>query len=68
MYLAHLRILIHGILNKDKDILPEEAPLVILDITSTSCMDNSGKDIKHTRHIAKRVYLLRNGKKRKMHN
>ena len=27
-----------------------------------------GKDIKHTRHIARRMYFVRNGEKCKMHN
>ena len=30
-------------------------------------MDKNGKDTKHTRHIARRMYLVRNGEKRKMH-
>ena len=28
-------------------------------------MDNNGKDTKHTRHIPRRVHLVRNGKKYK---
>ena len=30
-------------------------------------MANNGKDTKHTRHIARRMHLLRNGEKCKMH-
>ena len=30
-------------------------------------MAKNGKDTKHTRHIARRIHLLRNGEKRKMH-
>ena len=30
-------------------------------------MDKNGKDTKHTRHIARRMHLLRNGEKFKMH-
>ena len=30
-------------------------------------MANNGKDTKNTRHIARRVYLVRNGEKCKMH-
>ena len=30
-------------------------------------MANNSNDIKHTRHISRRVYFLRNGKKCKMH-
>ena len=32
MALENFRILIHGLLNKYPDIVPEEAPLIILDI------------------------------------
>ena len=31
-------------------------------------MYKSGKDTKHTRHIARKVSLVRNGEKLKMHN
>ena len=30
MYLAHFRVLIHELLNKDPDIVPEEATLIVL--------------------------------------
>ena len=67
MALAHFRILIHAFLNKDPDIFPEEDPLIILDINADVCMDNSGKETKHTRHIAMIVYLVRNGENWIMH-
>ena len=51
MDLSYFRMLIHGFLDKDPDIVPEEAPLIILDIKSDVCMDNNGKYTKHTRHI-----------------
>ena len=54
-------------LNKGQYIVPEEAPLIILDIKSAVCMANNGKDIKQTRHVARRVKLVRNGKNCKMH-
>ena len=54
-------MLIHGFLNKDPYIVTEEAPLIILDIKSDVFMDNNGKDTKHTRHIDRRVHLVRNG-------
>ena len=63
MSLAHFRMLIHELLNKDPDIVPEEAPLIVLDIKSAMCMANNGKDNKHTRHISRRMNLLRNGEK-----
>ena len=31
------------------------------------CMDNKGKDIKHTRHIERIMHFVRNGEKCKMH-
>ena len=40
----HFRILIHKILNKDPDIVPEEAPLIVLKNKSAICMAKNGKD------------------------
>ena len=48
-------------LNKDPDTVPEEAPLIVLDIKSAMCMANNRKDTKHTRHIANIVHLVING-------
>ena len=67
MALSHFRILIHELLNKDPYIVPEEAPIIILDIKSDVCMAKNGKDTKHTTHISRRVHLVRNGEKWKMH-
>ena len=67
MDLAHFRILIHELLNKDTDIVPEEDPLIVLDSKSAMCMAKNGKDIKHTRHIARIIHFVRNGEKCKMH-
>ena len=61
MTLAHSRMLIHGFLSKDSDEVPEEAPIFVLDRKSAVCMAKNGKDIKHTRQIARRVHFLRNG-------
>ena len=68
MALAQFRILIHEFLNKDTDIVPEEAPLIVLDSKSSMCMDNNGKYHKHTIHIARRMNFVRNGEMFKMHN
>ena len=57
MYLSHFRMLINELLNKDPDIVPEEAPLIILDIKSNVCMINNGKDNNHIRHIYREVYF-----------
>ena len=54
-------MLIHEFLNKDTYIVPEEAPLIVLDSKSSMCMAKNGKDNKHTIHIARRVNFLRNG-------
>ena len=66
MALAHFRMLIHELLNEDTDIVPDEAPLIVLDSKYAMCMDKNGKDTKHTRHIARRMNFLRNGKNCKM--
>ena len=60
-------MLIHELLNKDSDIFPKEAPLIILDIKSAVCITKNGKYTKHTSHIARRSHFLRNGEKFKIH-
>ena len=67
MALAYFRILINTLLIKDPDIVPEEAPLIVLDGKSAMCMANNGKDTKNTRHIARIMHFTRNGEKFKMH-
>ena len=61
-------MLICEFLNKDTDIVPEEDPLIILYSKSSVFMANNGKDSKHTRHIDRRVYFVRNGENCKIHN
>ena len=61
MSLAHFRVLIHELLNKDPDIFPEEDPLIFLDNKYAMCMAKNGNDTKHTRHIARRMHFSRNG-------
>ena len=48
-------------------MVPKEAPFIVLDSKSSMCMANTGKDTKHTRHIARIMHFLRNGEKCKMH-
>ena len=67
MDLVHFGMLIREFLGKDPDIVPEEAPLIVLDSKYSMCMAKNGKDNKHTRHIARRMNLVRNGEKCKMH-
>ena len=67
MALGHFRMLIHELLNKDTDIVPEESHLIFLDSKSSMCMSNNGKDTKHIRHISRRTHFVSNGEKCKMH-
>ena len=53
--------------NKDPGIVPEEAPIIILYGKYSVCKYNNIKDTKNTRHIYRRVYLVRNGEKWKMY-
>ena len=55
------------LLSKDPEIVPEEAPLIVLDSKSDMCIDKNGKDTKHTRHTARRIHFVRNGEKCKIH-
>ena len=55
------------LLNKDPDIVPEEAPLIVLDSKSGMCMDKNGKDTKHPSNIARGLHFVRNGENCKMH-
>ena len=68
MALAHFRMLIHELLNKDPDIVPEEEPIIILDIKSDLCMNYNGNDTNNTRHIARRVHFVRKSDKFKLHH
>ena len=68
MALAHFRMLIHELLDKDTDILPEEAPINILDSKYAVCIADNGKDTNHKSHISRRVHFVNNGEKCKMHN
>ena len=42
-------------------MIPEQAPIIILDRKSSVCMTKNDKDTKHTRHIYRRMQLVRNG-------
>ena len=67
MTLAHFRMLVAEFLNEDPDMVPKEAPLIVLDSKSAQCMAKNGRDTKHTINIARRMHFLRNGEKCKMH-
>ena len=65
MSLAHYRMLIHELINKDPDIVPEEYPIFILDSKSAVCMANNFNDAKHTSHISRRINVVSNVKNAK---
>ena len=44
MSLAHFRILINELLNKDPDMVPEGVPMIVLDSKYAICMANNVKD------------------------
>ena len=67
MALSHFRMFIHEFLNEDPDMVPKEAPLIVLGIKSAMCMAKNGEDTKHTRQIARIIHFVRNGEKCKMH-
>ena len=54
-------------MNKDTDIVPEEAPLIVLYGKSDICIAKNGKDNKLTRRIERRMHFVRNEEKCKMH-
>ena len=67
MDLANLRMLVHELLNKYPDIVPEEVSIIILDSKSSVCIASNDKDTKHTRHIVRIVNFVKNGENFKIH-
>ena len=67
MDLPHFRMINNEFLNKDPDVVPQQALLIVLDIKSYVCMANIGKDINHTRHITRIMQFVRNGQERNLH-
>ena len=59
-------MLVHELLNEDPDMVPKEAPLIVLDSKSAMFMAKNGRDTKHTGHISRRMHFVRNGEKCKM--
>ena len=49
-------------MNKDPDIVPEEVTMIISDSKYDVCMDNTVNYTNQTRHIARRVHFVSNGK------
>ena len=48
-------------MNKDTNMVPEQAPLIILDGKSALCMCNNGKEAKHTSHVYRIIHFVING-------
>ena len=67
MALAHFRMLVHELFNEDPNMVSKETPFIVLDRKSAMYMAKNGRDTKHTRHIARRMHVVRNGEKCKMH-
>ena len=55
MSLSHFRMINNELLNKDPNVFPEQAHLIILDSKSAIYTDKNGKDTKHTRNIYRRM-------------
>ena len=51
-------MLINELLNKDPDIVPEEASMIVLDSKYAMCMAKNVRDAKHTRHIILAMCLV----------
>ena len=67
MDLSNSRMLNIELLHKDPYVVPEQAPLIILDIKSGICMDKNGKYTKHTRHISRRMHFVINSEECNFH-
>ena len=55
------------LIKKDPDVVPEQAPLIILDSKSYVYMANNFRDTKHTRHISSRMHFVINGEYYNLH-
>ena len=66
--LAYFRMLNNEFMNKYPDLVPEHAPIIILDRKSTVYMDNNVKDTKHTRQISKIMHFVINVEECNLHN
>ena len=67
MDLSYFTMLKNYFLNRDTYVVPEQAPLIILDSKSDVCMDKKGKDTKHTRNIYIRTNFVRNFEEMNLH-
>ena len=51
MSLSQFTMLNNDMMNKDTEMVPYQAPIIILDINSAVCMYNNGKYKKHQTHL-----------------
>ena len=68
MELLSFIILNSLLVNKDPDVVPEQAPLIILGSNVAVYMANNCKDAKHIRKFSSRMYFVRNGVECNLHN
>ena len=61
MDIENLMILNNEFMRKNPGVVPEQGPFIILDSKSEVCMENNGKDTKHTRHIYRIMHFVING-------
>ena len=57
MSLPHFSMLNNDFLYKDPYVVPEQAPLIILDGKSYLCMANNVKNTKHSSHISRIMHF-----------
>ena len=67
MALEHFRMLNNELMKKDPDVVPEQAPLIIVNGNSDVCMTNNGKGTKHTSHISRRMNFVLNVEEFNLH-
>ena len=48
-------------MDKDPNMVPEHAPVKLLDSKPSICVAKNGKDTKHIRYISRSMHLVRNG-------
>ena len=65
--LAHFRISNNDLIRKHIYVVPEHAPLIILDTKSAVCMTKNGKETKQTRHISRRIHFVIKGEEGYIH-
>ena len=65
--LSHFKLINKKTRDKDTDVVTYQAPLIITEINSTSCVTKNGEDTKHISHIYRRIHFVKNGKDSNIH-